>query len=539
MADELTKIALLGTGKTPSTGATLGSHPADATVDQVVSDDREHLLLLRLGARAVCNQCGQVPRRDVPAVPIAPPERARVIDSPTLVDLVRSVVGTRNWPLLVEFLGLIATEQLVLPPQLLPEMLDLKDDEVREALRPTLGERGRWLSQFRDDWQWARGRPVTADESIGDLQRTWDEGNTDERRSALETVRRLQPELARTWLAEGIAKEKAEVRLAFLECWQTGLTADDQPFLEERLADQSEKVRTLVASLLSRLPTSELAQRMVQRADAMLRAEKGGLLRKKQSIICSPPEEIEKSWERDGIPKKPPAGMGNKAFWIERVLACVAPSHWSRRFESDPADLLTQVGSDSFAENVINGWTDAAISCSVSDLESRAWLPALATHWLASRGRGAVQGHLNPRNPSSPRLIALLKALPNTDAEAAILRLLEEGPADPQNDDATLLQNLMRPWSTDFSARCGAILERGLRKALQGKQNTQVPYWAGLITIAASGVAAPLLPTIREAIDSTNQEGEENVSWAGRLLEDARQTARRRELFYRTIRHGA
>jgi hypothetical protein len=414
-------------------------------------------------------------------------------------------------------------------------MLSLKDDETRQALTPTLGERGRWLSQFRDDWQWASSGRITGGLNFDDLHKTWEEGDAEQRQSALRSVRRVQPELARTWIAEGIDKEKADLRVAFLGCLRTGLSPDDQPLLEERLGDQSEKVRALSAALLALLPSSTLAARMRQRADAMLQAQSAGFLRKKQTLVCSPPEEVDKSWERDGIPKKPPAGMGIKAFWVERILAHVPPSHWVERFDREPAALLQEIAADPFAENVINGWTDATIAFAATDAKSRAWLPALAAFWLSRTRQTPDKG----RNLGSHRLSALLSALSPEDAESAVLDFFQEAPADLQGDETTLLNLLHRPWSTNFSAKFLAMLQSGFRKAFEKKQGVQMHQWTNLATIMAGALAPELLAPARDAMDHLDpqKDGDAN-SFADRWLEEARAIIRRRELFYQTIRQS-
>lgn len=533
MSDDLVKIALLGTSKAPASNLTFGEHPADPLVDQLASDDREHQFLLRLGARAVCDQCGQIARRDIPAVPPAPAETARVIDSPALVELLQTVMETRAPELLADFLNEVARHQLLLPAVLLPNLLEIRHVKVRDVLPLVVGERGRWLSQFRDEWRWAGRGDVAGDEKIEGLQKEWEEGDSEQRLLALRATRHLQPELARTWIAAAIAKEKADVRAALLEVLRIGLSAEDQTFLEERLDDQSEKVRALVAELLSQLPGSSLAQRMLERADALLQTESAGFLRRKQKIVCTPPEEIDKTWERDGISKKPPTGLGKKSFWVRRVLLHVPPVHWTQRFESDPAALIDQVGADPFAENVIGGWTDAAINFAATDAESRAWLTALAAYWLSGPRQISGKG----RDLNSSQLSRLLEALSPSDAETAVLHFLEESPIELQGDESILLDRLHRPWGATFSSGMISMLKRGLRKAIDNEKVAQIHAWSGLAATAAVAIPPESFAAGLDAVDiSSLQKESQEGSIAGRLLEGPQMILRRRELFHRTIR---
>jgi hypothetical protein len=316
-----------------------------------------------------------------------------------------------------------------------------------------------------------------------------------------------------------------------LETLRVGLSTADQALLEERQSDASEKVRALVAALLALLPDSALANRMRERADAMLRAHKTGLLLKKQTLVCSPPEEIDKSWERDGIAKKSPAGIGLKAFWIQRVLAHVPPSHWTTRLVGTPAELLQRIVDDPFAENVVNGWTDAAIHFADSDNASGAWLAALAAHWLFSQRQKGDKD----RDPVDDRVRALIAAMSPVDAEQAMIRFFEQGPNVLRTEAADLLQALRRPWSIDFSDKIFTKVQNGLRSVVQKENRGQIHQWVALATITASAVVPELLSAADEALRVPDSEGD-ITAMVNRLLQETRLTIGRRKLFYETLR---
>ena len=129
---------------------------------------------------------------------------------------------------------------------MLPELLSLSDPAIRRRLLPVLGERGRWLSRFREDWHWAGARDTIAVAARLDPARpeaSLEEGTSGERQEALRRLRHADPTLARQWLADGIEGEKAETRAAILETMTVELSADDEVFLESRLDDRSENVR--------------------------------------------------------------------------------------------------------------------------------------------------------------------------------------------------------------------------------------------------------------------------------------------------------
>lgn len=478
--DNLVTTALVGTARQANLPP-LDDHPADELFQAFSLDDLPQALLLRAGARAICDQCGQTARADVPAVGAAPPEDVRAC-SARLAELLQSALATGAGGLFVEFLRRMHECNLVLPPELLPDALSSGDVLVREALLPVLGQRGRWLSQFRSDWQWVYGDSAALEpEDVAALRQLWDEGTISQRRRALARLREGNAELARQWLDEAIGQEKAEHRTVLLEALEQGLSADDEPLLEQRLDDRSEAVRRLAASLLARIGTSALAQRMRGRAEDMLAAEKAGLLRRRLKIACTPPEEIDRSWQRDGIGRNAPTGRGKRAYWAETVLSFVAPSGWVGRFEAEPAALIEAVADDHFAEAVLAGWTQAASRFARDDDATAAWLGPLAGYWASAAGRTSGA----ERNQAVASIAALLKAMPQADAEAAVLQLLEMIGAEAGPEVLGLLVQLPRPWSRGFAA---AYLDLA-REVLKRFDDNRGYQW--LKTLGAAARALP------------------------------------------------
>jgi len=85
----------------------------------------------------------------------------------------------------------------------------------------TVGERGRWLSQFEKTWTWVG--QFLASES-GDAKTLWQEGTLGQRSQLLARVRSVEPAKAREWLTDVWKKEKAEARAELLSTFQTGLS---------------------------------------------------------------------------------------------------------------------------------------------------------------------------------------------------------------------------------------------------------------------------------------------------------------------------
>ena len=388
--------------------------PADELLAAWQNEPPEGLLLLQAGVQAVIEQAGYEAAALPPPVSPAPPDDAPA-GSPRLVGLLQNALASDSNELLKEFAGLLQSSGLRIPPELLPAVLDVQDPSLREAVLPVLGERGRWLSQFHPSWAWAtQGAGALSTADLGALKRQWDEGNIATRVTVLGRLRRMDIAEARNWLQEVFKQEKPEHRTRLLEQLEVGLDASDEPLLEETLADRSEGVRRTAASLLARLPTSQLAARMRQRAETILQGTPGGK-GKRPAITCTPPTEIDAAWKRDGVPDQAPAGRGKRAVWVEAVLRAVPPGHWVRRFSADPAVLIETIGEDDFAPAVLEGWTQAAVAFA-SETETAAWLVPLWNYWLplAAKAAGAKA------NTARQHASELLQAMPAAEAESCL-----------------------------------------------------------------------------------------------------------------------
>ncbi len=205
--DELTRIALLGTSKFAGP-IPKGDHPAAALAAGCAPDDREESLLLQCGAQAVYALAGRSCEAGIEESAPAR-EESRKQASRKVAELLEGAAAERENTLLLEFLREMQVHDVVLPPHLLPQLLEFKDAEVRRRLVRVLGERGAWLCGQNPDWAGA----VTAEEDpeqggLEELRRRWDEGAIDERRQAIERLRTVDPDRARGWVEEVYSEGK-------------------------------------------------------------------------------------------------------------------------------------------------------------------------------------------------------------------------------------------------------------------------------------------------------------------------------------------
>lgn len=252
------------------------------------------------------------------------------------------------------------------PAELLPALLDAA--RARTDLRPHAlafaGPRGLWLAGLNPEWRFAlRASPGGAHRpGPGDpdaVRRMWEEGLFAERVALLGTVRAEDPAAARALLAATWSTERAEDRLMFLDSLRTGLSGDDEAFLEEALSDRSRNVRATAAELLSALPDSALARRMADRATSCVNPDRTGAA---VSVAVEAPHECDAAMQRDGVAPVPPSGRGERSWWLGQLVEASPLAVWLERFGGRTArEIVALPVADGWAPELHTSWCRAAV----------------------------------------------------------------------------------------------------------------------------------------------------------------------------------
>ncbi|MEV5278731.1 DUF5691 domain-containing protein [Streptomyces sp. NPDC051994] len=252
------------------------------------------------------------------------------------------------------------------PAELLPALLD--GARARTDLRPQAlafaGPRGLWLARLNPEWRFAlrgaQGSGVLPDPGdTEDVQLLWDEGLFAERVALLGAVRRHDPGAGRALLAATWSTERAEDRLMFLDSLRGGLSDADEPFLERALSDRSRNVRATAAELLSALPGSALAARMARRAATCVSLDRTG---EGVSIAVEAPHECDAAMQRDGVAPKPPAGRGERSWWLGQLVESAPLDTWAARLGGRaPRDIVALPVADGWADELHAAWCRAAV----------------------------------------------------------------------------------------------------------------------------------------------------------------------------------
>ena len=356
--DELVASALVGTARRPPA---LPSADPESPLGRLLAgidrEDHEGAVLTAGAVLGLYRQAGTRPPADAgPPLPVSPPEQ-RFLVSPAAASRLDAILDGRFRLVLGEWLRLAVAAGRLVPPDRLPALLDAATTAagLRAAVVQVMGERGRWLAGLNPSWAWAAGG--------GEDTASWATGSGAARRLRLSRLRASDPASARELLASTWATETPEDRAAFVALLATGLSMDDEPFLEAALDDRRKEVRHAAAELLCRLPESRLGARMSERARPLVEA--GDL-----------PTEIDAAMARDGIVARPPAGVGRRAWWLQQIVAATPLRTWpgpELAVRADP--LLRQAWAQAAARQGEEAWALALLD--LEDVHEPALLGAV------------------------------------------------------------------------------------------------------------------------------------------------------------------
>ena len=294
------------------------------------------------------------PDADVPAaaetLPPAPSPAVQILE---LLLAQGPVGGAARGVLTVHWFETAAAAGRVVPPRLLPQVLDLATTSaVRRAVRPVLGERGRWLAARNPDWSWV------AEEGLAE--------RTDDRLTEIAQLRRADPDAGRALVEQTWDTDGAQHRAAALGTLRFGLGPADEAFLERCLDDRAKSVREEACRLLDRLPGSARAARMAARLRPLLSVH--GTLRKHLEIEV--PDDPDVAAIRDGL-VDPGPGLSKRNRWLQQIVAGAPLEVWTDLTRAEPAKVLAMIRPDDAL--VVTG----ALTAAAAGRSDVAWARAL------------------------------------------------------------------------------------------------------------------------------------------------------------------
>jgi hypothetical protein len=365
--EELVTAALLGTDRRIPAGSAPGPGAPSALLDAAAVATVRRRAGLR-PARAA-ERPRPAPEDPRPPLPSAAARRLTMLlaDRPGAFGGGRRGTAPDLMELLPQWLAAANARGFAAPPAALPALLDAARGrtDLRPAALRFAGPRALWLARFNPDWRFALrstpggGTSVPRLHDTDGIRRLWQEGLFAERVALLTALRSRRPATARELLAASWATERAEDRLMFLDSLRTGLGPDDEPFLEQALADRSRNVRATAAELLSALPGSALAERMAVRAGACVAVDR---TRDTPTIVVEAPHECDAGMERDGVVARAPAGRGERSWWLGQLVEAAPLGSWSRRLGGrTPREIVALPVADDWQGELHAAWCRAAV----------------------------------------------------------------------------------------------------------------------------------------------------------------------------------
>ncbi|MFD7686287.1 DUF5691 domain-containing protein [Streptomyces sp. NPDC059781] len=365
--EELVTTALLGTDRRTPAGSAPGPDAPSALLDAAAVATVRRRAGLRPGRAA--ERPRPAPEDPRPPLPSAAARRLAMLlaDRPGTAGGGRRGAAPDLMELLPQWLAAANARGFAAPPAALPALLDAARGrtDLRPAALRFAGPRARWLARFNPDWRFALrsapggGTSVPRLHDTEGIRRLWQEGLFAERVALLTALRSRKPATARELLSASWATERAEDRLMFLDSLRTGLGPDDEPFLEQALADRSRNVRATAAELLSALPGSALAERMAVRAGACVAVDH---TRDTPTIAVEAPHECDAGMERDGVMARAPAGRGERSWWLGQLVEAAPLGSWSRRLGGrTPREIVALPVADDWQSELHAAWCRAAV----------------------------------------------------------------------------------------------------------------------------------------------------------------------------------
>lgn len=444
---ELVEMALLGTER-KSFSVAPGDPHLTRLLAQIDLNRREDAFLSAAAVIGLHEEIGRLPGLDQAPAPAPCEPEARPYMSARAGSLLLQLLGGEYPELMLECLALAAGAGWLALPEALPGLLSLglAKAEWREAILPLLGKRGRWLAEQNMEWSWAVGASE-ADEQV------WEVGDGAARLLFLHRLRHTDPARARQSLALTWQEESPEDRGRFIAALETGLSVDDEPFLEAALDDKRKEVRKIAAALSARLPGSSLVSRMIERVGPLLKfvaGQSGSLIKlqkaKPAGLEIILPAECDKSMQRDGLEPKPPSGFGEKIWWLVQMLEIVPLTHWTATWNISPVEIIEASLQGEWKKEMFEAWTRAAIR-----QKNVEWAEPLFSITVTANRIDKFEG--------------LLAALPARQRERRVSALLESEEARILELQGTLVAQCPSDWSLEFSRAVLAWMRKTTGKA--------------------------------------------------------------------------
>jgi len=269
----------------------------------------------------------------------------------------QTVLGEENNSLLYYWLLLCSKNELLAEPVFIPVLLDIakKNKELRSLIDTCLGKRVTWVKTF--NWQWDFNTQLT-------YKQLFEEGRTEERKTALIQWRNEFPSEAREALASVWKGEQAATKTELLETLEINLSEEDEIFLNEAWKEKSQKVKDVALSLLKKIPGSSITTEVLNFTTPLISYKKSSAmlgLVNKESIEIDLSFEIPVHFKTYGISNIDANKIfSEKEFTLNQLLSSVPPNIWETHFNLTPQQILELLAKKEETKKFIGAFAEAA-----------------------------------------------------------------------------------------------------------------------------------------------------------------------------------
>lgn len=363
------KTATLGTNRIPFEGELEEAFLLPLSQAENV----EKQLLQLAGVWCVVQKAAYVPLVKNELLTTVAKEEIRPYVSGKIVRYFRDILGNRQKEVMQELLHAIKEAGLIVPPVVLPELLNamVGGQLVVEETMPLLGERGKWLASINPAWQGLL--PVKAEK--------WLIGNTQERMSYLKQLRKNDPDKTRILLKEVIQEESVPNLKQFLSCLEEGIDVNDDGLLHPLLNHRRKEIREVAAHLTQLIPTAESVKSIQEKLMECVFFEpqkKGVSLPTVQlpekELRAMPRAYLKQQWELKNI--------GVKGIALMEMIQAVPPAFWQEYTGLEILSLIRAIEKSKWPMVFLPALAVAAIRYQSSEWANALLSRALVTHQL-------------------------------------------------------------------------------------------------------------------------------------------------------------
>ena len=332
--EEAVKIALLGTER-QSLSPEILPLPVQSLFSKLSPADPEESFLKTAALLLNFTQAGS----NLPVLQVNLPQPAgleeKSVCSPKAVQTLAAILEEEFPTLILVWLQHCIQAQQLVREDYVPVLLDegKKNIKLRSLIKEVIGNRGKWLAGFNNNWQYV---------SLPETE-IWEQGKPEERKQLLLQIRQENPVKARELLAGTWKEENANSRAELLSLLEENLSMADEPWLREAQTDKSQKVKDAVINLLSQLPESEWVQELWQEVKTwvILKISKSFIAFTKEDLEVKIPETFPAVLKKKGIQElSNNKNISDQDYWLSQVLALIPPAFWEKHLEANPEKVL-------------------------------------------------------------------------------------------------------------------------------------------------------------------------------------------------------